>query len=62
MGRLYGPCKRKCQYSSREIARIYGTRKMALQPGLMLYVYECVICKKFHLTKQKQSGSQFAAS
>lgn len=51
----WGPCYRKGAYRTREIAQKYLDTQEAANPGLKLYVYECKVCKKFHLTKQKQA-------
>lgn len=50
----WGPCYRKGAYRTRVIAEEYKERSEEGTPGLKLYIYECKVCKKFHLTKQKQ--------
>lgn len=51
----WGPCYRKGAYKTREIAEAYKTKSEDKTPGLKLY--ECKVCRRFHLTKQKQAGS-----
>lgn len=50
----WGPCYRKGAYKTREVAEQYKTKSEESRPGLKLYIYECNVCRKFHLTKQKQ--------
>lgn len=50
----FGPCFRKGAYRTLEIAEHYR-KKSEERSGLRLYIYECKICKKFHLTKQPQA-------
>jgi hypothetical protein len=50
-----GMCFRKGSYRTKEIAEAYKAKSEARQPGLTLYIYKCPVCRKYHLTKQKQN-------
>lgn len=54
----YGQCFRKGAYKTQEIAEHYRTKSEAISPGIKLYIYQCKICKKFHLTKKKQEANE----
>lgn len=54
----WGPCYRKGAYRTKEIAEHYRDKSQSTNPKLKLYIYECKVCKHFHLTKQKQATNE----
>lgn len=50
-----GPCFRKSAYVTQDKAEFYRDRAMKERPETPLFVYRCDVCKKYHLTKQKQA-------
>lgn len=52
-------CQVKNRYSDESAARVSAQRAIAVhQTDAILWVYQCPICRGWHLTKSRQHGSE----
>ena len=49
--RCEATCSRKKRYTDEHVARAMGTEQMVHAP-YQLYIYQCRVCRGWHLTKQ----------